>query len=78
VTGWSIDEGSDGGEEAEIRSLYHKLENKILPMYYRAPETYASVMRSAIALNGSFFTTQRMLFQYLKNAYTANHGRQSD
>jgi starch phosphorylase len=26
-------------------------------------------MRSAIALNGSFFNTQRMLFQYVRNAY---------
>jgi hypothetical protein len=26
-------------------------------------------MRSAIAINGSFFNTQRMVFQYLRNAY---------
>jgi hypothetical protein len=26
-------------------------------------------MRSAIALNGSFFNTQRMVSQYLANAY---------
>jgi hypothetical protein len=26
-------------------------------------------MRSAIALNGSFFNTQRMLAQYVSNAY---------
>ena len=30
---------------------------------------YAQVMRSAIALNGSFFNTQRMLAQYVSNAY---------
>jgi glycogen phosphorylase len=27
------------------------------------------VMRSAIALNGSFFNTQRMVRQYVHNAY---------
>jgi hypothetical protein len=26
-------------------------------------------MRSAIALNGSFFNTQRMIWQYVRNAY---------
>jgi len=28
-------------------------------------------MRSAIALNGSFYNAQRMLFQYVENAYVA-------
>ena len=77
VTGWSI-EDDDRGEPGETDSMYQKLENEILPLYYRSPADFASVMRSAIALNGSFFTSQRMLFQYLKNAYTANHGRQQD
>ena len=27
------------------------------------------VMRAAIAFNGSYFNTQRMLCQYVKNAY---------
>jgi hypothetical protein len=38
-------------------------------MYYSQPLAYAQVMRSAIALNGSFFNTQRMLSQYVSNAY---------
>jgi starch phosphorylase len=29
-------------------------------------------MRSAIALNGSFFNTQRMVRQYVHNAYFPN------
>jgi hypothetical protein len=29
-------------------------------------------MRSAIALNGSFFNAQRMMIQYVKNAYQPN------
>ena len=41
----------------------------ILPLFYKEPEKFALVMRSAIALNGSFFNTQRMLSQYVRNAY---------
>jgi starch phosphorylase len=40
---------------AEVASLYSKLESVILPMFYKRPREYAAVMRSAIALNGSFF-----------------------
>ena len=54
---------------AEIDSLYDKLENIILPMFYHQPERYAEIRRSTIAINGSFFNTQRMLLQYLSNAY---------
>jgi hypothetical protein len=31
--------------------------------------TYAKVMRNAIAINGSFFNVQRMVSQYYANAY---------
>ena len=40
-----------------------------MPLYYGLPYGYAEVMRSAIALNGSFFNTQRMIEQYVRNAY---------
>ena len=33
------------------------------------PYAWAEIMRNAIAVNGSFFNTQRMLMQYLRNAY---------
>jgi starch phosphorylase len=70
VTGWSIgDPAAAGDPEAELATLYDKLEREIVPMYYGRPERYAEVMRSAIALNGSFFNTQRMLMQYVENAY---------
>ena len=70
VTGWSI--GSDEMAEdasAEIAALYDKLEREIAPMFYGRPNRYTEVMRYAIALNGSFFNTQRMVLQYLTNAY---------
>ena len=70
VTGWSIGYDEDPEEHAvELASLCEKLEHVILPMYYAQPEKYCQIMRSAIALNGSFFNTQRMLSQYLLNAY---------
>jgi starch phosphorylase len=71
VTGWSIGDFNtpENDSAAEAASLYDKLERVILPLYYREPDKFAQVMRSAIALNGSFFNTQRMVLQYLKNAY---------
>lgn len=70
VTGWSIGFDEDPElHEVEIASMYDKLEHIILPQFYMCPRKYAEVMRSAIAVNGSFFNTQRMLFQYRSNAY---------
>ncbi|MBI1353967.1 MAG: alpha-glucan family phosphorylase [Acidobacteria bacterium] len=68
LTGWSIDD-DNGSEAEEIASMYDKLEKVILPLYYKDPDGYATVMRSSMALNGSFFNTQRMLLQYIFNAY---------
>jgi starch phosphorylase len=73
VTGWSIGDSWEGEIQpsAEIASLYEKLESVIIPLFYGRPQAYAEVMRSAVALNGSFFNAQRMMLQYLKNAYLA-------
>ncbi|MBI4295765.1 MAG: alpha-glucan family phosphorylase [Chloroflexi bacterium] len=71
VTGWSFGENwqSESSPESEVASLYNKLEYVIVPMFYERRERFAGVMRSAIALNGSYFNTQRMLVQYQQNAY---------
>ncbi len=70
VTGWSIGSGEVTEDAAsEVTSLYDKLERTILPMFYGRPLAFAKVMRSAIAFNGSFFNTQRMVMQYVGNAY---------
>jgi starch phosphorylase len=71
ITGWAIGHGEDVPEDAtaEVASLYDKLELLILPMFYGRPAAYAEVMRGAIAVNGSFFNTQRMVAQYMSNAY---------
>lgn len=74
VTGWAIgeergnsNEGSRGCQDAVL--LYEKLEAVIVPMFYRDRDRFIEVMRHAIAVNGSFFNTQRMLQQYVLNAY---------
>jgi starch phosphorylase len=70
VTGWSIG-SSEPAEDpsAEIAALYDKLQREIVPMFYGRPNRYTEIMRYAIALNGSFFNTQRMVLQYVANAY---------
>jgi starch phosphorylase len=74
VTGWSIGErsvepGSRGDRSADAASLYAKLERVVIPTFYRERDRFIEMMRHAIALNGSFFNTQRMLQQYVLKAY---------
>jgi glycogen phosphorylase len=72
VTGWAIGNDNGGGPDdraADAESLYNKLETVILPMYHREQDRYIDVMRNAIALNGSFFNTERMVDQYVRKAY---------
>jgi glycogen phosphorylase len=75
VTGWAIGSDKDANLESldnravEAQALYNKLEMLILPMYYKEPDRYAEVMRHSIALNASFFNTERMLSQYIAKAY---------
>jgi len=70
-TGWAIGDNSPSPQETavEAASLYDKLEQVILPLYYGNPTGFAEIMRNSIALNGSFFNTQRMVLQYADNAY---------
>jgi glycogen phosphorylase len=71
VTGWSIGDSwqTASNPAVEAASLYEKLEYLILPTFYKRPDAFAEIMRSAIAINGSFFNAQRMVSQYVKNAY---------
>jgi starch phosphorylase len=74
ITGWSIGENARGTLEPhdstkDAISLYQKLEKVILPLFYNHRDRFVELMRHAIAINGSFFNTQRMLQQYVLNAY---------
>lgn len=74
VTGWAIGPAGEtavagDGHERDAESLYEKLERVIMPLFYRERSGFIDVMRLAIALNGSFFNTHRMLQQYVLKAY---------
>ena len=73
ITGWAI--GTDGAygpgdrQVTDAASLYAKLDQTILPLFHRDRDRYVDVMRHAIALNGSFFNSHRMLEEYTLKAY---------
>lgn len=73
VTGWSIGKDNPKNPLTDRREtacfMYDKLEYVVAPMFYRERERYVDVMRHAIAINGSFFSTHRMLQQYVLQAY---------
>jgi starch phosphorylase len=74
VTGWAIGPNhrglvADDDRAQDAAALYDKLEQVIMPLFYGDPQGFLNVMRHAIALNGSFFNTQRMLQQYVVKAY---------
>jgi glycogen phosphorylase len=79
VTGWAIgsdsgvggnvsfDDPQSDGDDAE--ALYQALEERTGPLYYKDPDAFVAVRRAALALNGSFFTAQRMVSEYVTRAY---------
>jgi glycogen phosphorylase len=74
ITGWTF--GSNGrtinpdtADQNDALSLYDKLEQVVMPIFYSEKDHYVEVMLHAIALNGSFFNTHRMIQQYVLNAY---------
>jgi glycogen phosphorylase len=74
ITGWSIGEkdqnnSSDADYTRDADSLYNKSENVIVPLFYNNNSDFIEIMRYSIALNGSFFNTQRMIQEYVLKAY---------
>lgn len=71
VTGWAVGiEESEGDRwHRDMESVYQKLRQVIVPLYYRDRAEWTDVMRNAVALNGSFFNTQRMVLEYVSRAY---------
>ncbi len=73
-TGWAIGKKEKDADDQSIlkrdaNDLYFKLENKILPLYYNSPTSWRKTMRNTIAINASFFNSERMLRQYTQEAY---------
>jgi starch phosphorylase len=76
TTGWAIGEDYTLAVDpaADVPELYYKLERVVVPLFYGMPYKWGEVQRNAIAVNGSFFNTQRMVMQYLQNAYVPGSG----
>ena len=77
VTGWAIGRDGEGrGLSAKKRdalhakALYAKLRQVVAPCFYDRPAEFRAVQRQAIALNASYFNTQRMVLDYLREAYS--------
>lgn len=73
-TGWAIGEKRSGKNLTELNkedadSLYYGLEKYILPRYYGNPRKWQETMQHTIAINASFFNTERMLQQYIQENY---------
>ena len=69
ITGWAIGGDGEDDRDADSESLYTKLGDVVLPLYYGAPAAWAAVMKGAIARNGSFFQSHRMMRRYVSEAY---------
>lgn len=74
VTGWAIGRDGRGVADAspnpsDAAALYDALERSVLPLFYQQRDAFVDVMRHAMALNGSFFTAQRMIQEYALKAY---------
>lgn len=72
VTGWAVGKDGDGPGSDDAESLYQKLEQVVLPLYYgysgeRA--AWIAVMKGAICKSASFFNSHRMLRRYATEAY---------
>jgi starch phosphorylase len=76
VTGWAIgtaatitaDANADDRDAIDAALLYDKLEH-VVQSFYHKPDRFTDMMRHAIALNGSFFNTHRMVLEYVAKAY---------
>ncbi len=73
ITGWGIGpektEEEESDDDIDRNDLYGKLESWVIPKFYTDRDNWIRTMRSCIAINASFFNTNRMVQQYVLNAY---------
>lgn len=72
VTGWAIGD-SGGSADGDTGSLYDKLEQVVLPLYYgynNDPAGWIKVMKGAISKCASYFNSHRMMRRYATEAYS--------
>lgn len=75
VTGWAIgppptEVSTDvSTTDEDVKDLYKKLEEVILPLYYQDKKGWIQVMKSAIGKNAYYFNTHVMMRRYVTEAY---------
>lgn len=69
VTGWAIGDGSSTAGVDDAHSLYEKLEQLVLPLYYDDRTGWIKIMKGAICMNASFYNSHRMMRRYATEAY---------
>ena len=69
VTGWAIGNSKEANADGDAKSLYDKLEQVVLPLYYENRPGWIAVMKGAICKNASFFNSHRMMRRYATEAY---------
>jgi starch phosphorylase len=77
ITGWPIGAADDGQVRAHDPNLdndhavdlYRRLDDDVARLYYKERRGFQEIMRLAIAINGSYFNTHRMVLDYSVNSY---------
>ena len=69
VTGWAIGDSAESANGDDATSLYNKLLQVALPLYYMDRPAWISMMKGAICKNASFFNSHRMMRRYATEAY---------
>jgi starch phosphorylase len=75
VTGWAIgppprsNTADQNHMEEDIKDLYEKLENIIIPLYYNDRPGWIRIMKNAIGKNAYYFNTHVMMRRYVTEAY---------
>lgn len=68
ATGWAVQ--TSGSAQSDARSLYDKLEQAVLPLYYAEDRSgWLKIMKGAISKNASYFNSHRMMRRYATEAY---------
>lgn len=70
ITGWAVgDTDENAPPDGDAQSLYAKLDEVVLPLYYGNRTGWIAVMKGAISKNAYFFNSHRMMRRYSSDAY---------
>ncbi|MEX2131581.1 MAG: alpha-glucan family phosphorylase [Pseudohongiellaceae bacterium] len=69
ITGWAVGDHEAVSAEGDADSLYRKLGETVLPLFYNDPAGWLAVMKNAVSKNASIFNSHRMMRRYATEAY---------